>query len=228
MKKSDDRGQTKVRRLTKAELARIYRDIEERVARIRPRPKMPRLFASDGKPVATGLALLFFSQNLGKITTMEDLLAFLRAHGVCKSGAIPQPRHLGMQYGFFFLVNGSYHAIKRRALKPGEYCLYSLSRSHPGYAGDSKVDAFTRRKSLSVSAFAAIRKRFSNRCGVCGSEDRKRNLKNKTLVTKLEMGHCDPKLALTVDNCIPMCQYCNKVYRDKFVFSKRGTVLSYA
>jgi hypothetical protein len=133
-----------------------------------------------------------------------------------------------MQNGFFFLVNGSYHPIRHRMLKPGEYCLYSIVRGHPGFSMPGAVDARERRRPLSTFEFGKIKKNFACRCGVCGSPENERNYKNKTLITKLEMGHCNPRLALGHDNCIPMCQFCNRVYKDRFVFNKRGIVQGFA
>ena len=174
-----------------------------------------------------------------KIMKSADLLAFVRAHGCCKD-TMPQPRHFGMQYGIYFLVNGSYHPIRRRTLGPGEYCLYSIARPHPSFVPPppetrKKVkallppqpccDAIERRRTIEPREFEKLKVKFESRCGVCGSPEGSKNFKNRTLVTRLEMGHCDPRRPLTSPrNCIPMCQYCNRAYKDKFVFDCRGVV----
>ena len=46
---------------------------------------------------------------------------------------------------------------------------------------------------------------------------------NKT--TKLEKGHMNPKLPLTLGNTIPHCSECNSQYKDKFIFNKLGRII---
>ena len=184
--------------------------------------KVPRIFSRDSTYAVTGLSFVFFYMNLKKIVMKSELLSFLRRHGCCKD-TMPQPRHFGMQNGMYFLVHGSYHPMKRRVLLPGEYCLYSISKPHPGFEG---CNATERRRTLSERDFDRMKKRHGERCRVCGSPEGCKNFKNSTLVTKLEMGHCDPaKPLMTKNNCIPMCQYCNRVYRDKWVFNQRGIIV---
>ena len=184
--------------------------------------KVPRLFGLDGKTyTVTGLSFVYFYMNLRKIVLKIDLLKFLRLYGRCRN-TMPNPRHFGMQNGMYFLVHGSYHPIKRCLLQPGEYCLYSIVRTHPRFI---KCNAIDRRKTLNADTFERIKCNHCNRCGVCGSQEGELNFKNTTLVTKLEMGHCDPSKPLASKNCIPMCQYCNRVYKDKWVFNQRGIVV---
>lgn len=206
--------------MTKADIVRAYQAALLRTQRLDD-VKLPRLFDARGRYTVTGLSFVYFFARLRQIVGKHELLCFLRRHGCCRH-TMPHPRHFGMQSGFYFLVQGCYHAVKRRVLSAGEYCLYSVARGHPSLGA---VGARERRRTLDRPAFDRLKRRYCGRCSVCGSPEAAQNFKNPALVTKLEMGHCDPRKPLAGANCIPMCQYCNRVYRDKWVFNRRGIVL---
>ena len=164
-----------------------------------------------------GLMLVFFASRLGKIAEKTELVAFLRA---MRCGTVdPQPRHLGMQLGLNFLVQGCYHPKAKRALRRGEYCLLDLRNAHPSHATMHRAKA-----ELSWEPLKAL---YGSRCACCGSVEGERHLKNDHLLTTLEKGHCDPRLPLTDDNCIPMCKLCNMVYKDHAVLNRRGFVVEW-
>ena len=58
-------------------------------------------------------------------------LPALAARRMRVSTTDPQPRHLGMQNGFDFLVAGCRHPATGAKLKCGQYCLMSLGKRHP-------------------------------------------------------------------------------------------------
>jgi len=166
-----------------------------------------------------GLMLVFFAARLGKVLTKTELVDFLRA---MKCPTLdPQPRHLGMQVGLNFIVQGCYHPRAKRALRRGEYCLLDLKRSHPSHASMHRVKALPR------LSWEPLKLLYGGRCACCGSVEGERHLKNAHLVTTLERGHCDPRRPLTDDNCVPMCKLCNMVYKDKAVISRRGFVVKW-
>ena len=207
--------------MNKKEIIIAYETAKRRMLKNSGNVKIPRLFNHDGSSyTVTGLSFVFFVINLRKIIAKIDLLMFLRAHGCCHT-TMPHPRHFGMQNGMYFLVQGCFHPIKKRVLLPGEYCLYSIARNHP-----DNLHAVDRRRALSSSVFDKLKLKSFGRCMVCGSLEHEKNLKNSALVTKLEMGHCDPDKPLSASNCIPMCQYCNHVYKNKWVFNRRGIIIS--
>ena len=177
-----------------------------------------QLRSSDGRYTIGGLMLVFFSSQLGSVATKEQLVTFLRAHR-CRT-TDPQPRHMGMQCGLNFLVSGCWHPRLHRVLRRGEYCLLDLRNAHPSLA------TMHRAKGINID-FDAIKSAYSCRCACCGSEEDQAHLKNALLVTTLERGHCDPRLPLSSENCIPMCKMCNMVYKDNAVLSKRGFVVSW-
>lgn len=194
--------------------------------------KVPNLYTKGSKDkifTISGLSIVFFFINKGRIVTKTDLLVFL--HSVLKKSASgygpntkkysfisAHPRHFGMQRGFYFLIQDSFHPQARRTLLPGEYCLYSMTKPHPSAQNNH------RSTNVSASSFKDLKATFENQCAVCGSKEGKANLKNKNILTRLEKGHMDPTLPLTLSNTIPMCTYCNQVYKNRFVFDKKGVI----
>lgn len=164
-----------------------------------------------------GLMLVFFASRLGEVVDKTELVEFLRK---MKCGTVdPQPRHLGMQVGLNFLVQGCVHPKAKRALKRGEYCLLDLRNAHPSHA--------TMHRAKAELSWGPLKSLYGGRCACCGSVEGERHLKNAHLLTTLERGHCDPRRPLTDDNCIPMCKLCNMVYKDHAVLSRRGFVVQW-
>lgn len=161
--------------------------------------------------------LVFFAARLGRIASKCDLTRFLRLMR-CESSD-PQPRHLGMQHGLNFLVQGCYHPTEQRVLRSGEYSLLDLERAHPNFA------TMHRTGSVQCASFAQLKSLYDHRCACCGSKEGERHFKNGHMVTALEKGHCDPRRPLATANCIPMCAMCNMVYRNHAVFNRRGFVV---
>lgn len=180
--------------------------------------KVPRLRGADGGFTINALMLTFFSSHLGQIMTKMALITFLRRFK-CDS-LDPQPRHLGLQRGFDFLVGGCWHPGLQRTLRYGEFCLLSLTRAHPSAA------SMHRSHRMSCTTFDAIKRAYAHRCACCGSKEGEPHLKNAHLVTRLEKGHCDPRRPL-LNNCIPMCGLCNMVYKNRAVFNTRGFIIKW-
>jgi hypothetical protein len=182
--------------------------------------KLPSLVNNQGTQYTVlGLALVFFGIHVGKIKRKHELIAFLRMHG-CKT-TDPQPRHLGMQCGLDFLIMGSKHPRTKKILKAGEYCLWSLGKSHPNAANQHRMNP----NAISKDAFAIIKRKYNSRCASCGSPEGQPNYKNAHVITTLEKGHMDPRKPIDINkNCIPICGVCNKVYKNRVVFTQRGFV----
>lgn len=175
--------------------------------------------AKTGKYTMLGLTFVYLGMNLNKIVEKRDILAFLKRHG-CYTTDL-QPRHLGMQYGLSVLGMNGIHKKTGRRLRAGQFCLDTLAKAHPAaFAVDH------RQSTVTSACFAAVKKRYGYRCACCGSRENESNLKNPKAVTMIQKGHMDPRLPLTQNNCIPMCQVCNGVYRDKYVFTRRGFIRS--
>lgn len=169
----------------------------------------------------SGLMLVFFYSHMGKVKTIEELKAFLVRNGC--NNINPQPRHLGMQYGFRFLVQNCIHPRLSRPLRQGQYCLLDLKSAHPSAALGHR-DAKTQ---LTNTQFMQLRDHYDNRCAVCGSKHGEPHFKNALLCTSIEKGHADPRKPLALHNCIPMCRLCNGVYKDRAVFNCHGLVVKW-
>ena len=103
--------------------------------------------------------------------------------------------------------------------RKGEYTLKDLT-PHPEFEIYKE-----KRKTQNIGDWLEIKKRYDYRCASCGSAEGQPHLKFKGTTTKLEKGHMDPTKDLTDNNCIPQCQICNKLYKDKFIFDNRGHVI---
>ena len=191
--------------------------------------RVPRLRGTHGSLTSTGLALLFFYRNMGKVRTLSQLKEFMAA---CNHPAVkdPQPRHLGLQHGFRFLVQGSKHPKTRRLLRAGEYCLLTVKQPHINFIcqrgskkGQRQVGGH-RTCTVNASMFERIKEKYARRCAHCGSVQGEPHLKNRLVITSLQMGHMDPRQPLVPGNCIPLCSVCNRVYKDKVLFTVRGYV----
>lgn len=192
--------------------ARIVAIVAKRSLQVR----VPRLM-SGTRYTVTGLMLVFFYLNMGRVRSIAELRDFLQQHG-CLSMS-PQPRHLGMQNGFRFLVQNCMHPRLKRPLRRGQYCLLTLASAHP-----SAVNLH-RDSDLTNKGFERLRRRFAGRCAVCGSKEGEPHFKNVLLRTTIERGHADPRRPLSLRNCLPMCRLCNCSYKNKAAFNSRGIVV---
>lgn len=204
------------------QLEHVYAELVSKMKKNKMhRVRIPQLYNKDNNFSITGLSIVYFYMHLRKIVTKHDLTVFLRKYGCCKINP-PNPRHLGMQYGFFFLVRDSYHPKYRRTLRPGEYSLYSIAKEHPSITEHGSTH---RRIKLSSYEFNKLKLKYDCRCAVCGSKEGEANFKNKTVTTKLEKGHMNPAHELSASNCIPICTVCNQVYKNNYVFNSRGLII---
>jgi hypothetical protein len=76
-------------KMTKAQLRRAHAEAKQKLSKMRPKPKLPRLENTDGSFTIAGLSFVFFYTNLRRIVTKSDLLSFLRVHSLCKD-TMPQ------------------------------------------------------------------------------------------------------------------------------------------
>ena len=164
-----------------------------------------------------GTTFMFFIFNMNMIVDKTHLISFLRRMKV--STRDPQPRHLGMQYGYDFLVAGCIHPSSMRKLKPGEYCLVSLEKKHSAFCTVGH-----RISTITELQFIRLKKRFDYHCACCGSVEGEPHLKNKRLETRLERGHMNPLKPLILRNCLPICSMCNSVYKNIAVFNRNGFI----
>ena len=207
------------------DISRVYQSVKTSITQQKMEHpiRMPRLSRNDGRYTVGGLTLVFFARHLGEIRHKRELIDFLRALDCHTTD--PQPRHLGMQCGFNFLVKGCYHPQKERILRAGEFSLLDVVSAHPSYSRALQHRSTDR--AFGSLAFGKLKKLYDMRCPCCGSMEGERHLKNQHCITKLEMGHMDPRLPLSGDNCIPMCNMCNMVYKNYAVFNANGFVVEW-
>jgi len=154
-------------------------------------------------------AILFLLKYKGEIVPKKDLTEGWNLIGT-PTNDFQITRHLGLQYG--------YHIQKSGSKVFGWYKLITLSEPHPSFLPKRRNQEFTE------SEWGSMKSESGNRCWSCGAKEGEVHYKDKTKIVHLEKGHCDPRLPLTLDNTFPQCNYCNAVYKDKFVFDKRGNV----
>ncbi len=80
-----------------------------------------------------------------------------------------------------------------------------------------------RRQRLSATGFDGIKQAFGFRCATCGAVEGEPDPRYGANKVHLQQGHRDPNAAGDeTDNIIPQCQFCNRSYRDDFVFDEKG------
>lgn len=154
-------------------------------------------------------AILFLLKYYNEIVTKKELTEGWNSLGK-PSNDFQITRHLGMQYGYFIEKSGSKIF--------GWYRLLTLEKPHPSFIPTRRNQTFTE------AEWETLKKENECRCLTCGAIEGDYHYKDRTLVVRLEKGHCDPRKELSLDNVFPQCNYCNQIYRNKFVFDKRGNV----
>lgn len=163
------------------------------------------VFTSSKKLTQNQFGLIFSSYFAGKVFTKTQIQqTFISLGG--KTNDL-QVRHLGAQFGYPLATAREEIKInnKKYILKNGEMCfvkgLVSGKFNYLKRTGNAKIN--------------------SNQCADCGSFEGKINRRDGT-ITKLEKGHKDPSQALTDDNMITLCVYCNKTDKGDHKFLSNG------
>ena len=179
--------------------------------------KMPKLY-SKGNYTLNSLVLVFLYYKLGEIVSKQELTDYLRSMGF-DINDVQQARHLAQQYGWYILsgTRGDYEC-KELGIKSGEYMLKTIEEPYPSYKN------LKRTESLNCSSFDELKKMYNYRCATCGSKEGEPNFHYPASITRLQQGHKDPGLPLTIDNTIPQCDFCNRASRNYFVFDNKGRV----
>jgi hypothetical protein len=97
----------------------------------------------------------------------------------------------------------------------GNYKLVSSTEILPNWIPEK------RKTNIRVADWEGLKAHYKNKCASCGSDEgQPHNHTGK--ITKLEKGHKNPDLDLTIKNMIPQCNYCNKRYKDMYIFDSYG------
>jgi len=214
--KSDARTQPlgEIKRLGDRELQDYY-DLLKKAHEDHLKPKGVGLsaFRKGGLYTQRSLALIALYIRLGQPVTKRELTEFVRKY-VEGEADVQDGRHLGNTQGWYVL-SAQRNDVGTETWPKDAYGLMSITDCYPGFSGH-------REGSLEDSEWAQLLKKFDNRCSLCGSEEGKSNLRNKSVITQLQQGHKDPTKPLGPSNCLPQCQECNRPLGRKFIFDDKG------
>ena len=162
--------------------------------------------------------LIMIRHGFKKIISKSELSKYLSEDLNYISNDVQQARHLSNKYGFNILTrNDTFNESK---LLNG-YVLECLTKSSKSF-----YFSYEKRKtSISNNDFETLKLNYDYKCASCGSEENKVNNKNGK-ITILEKGHMNPDKDIS-NNCIPMFSYCNKIYKDKYIFNSLGIAKFY-
>lgn len=169
--------------------------------------------------VVLAVLLKYFRQSVSKIELSGVIAQFFQE----PVADVQQARHLGKQTGWYILsgTRGQLSPIDLGfTLNNGDYCLYSVSEPYPG----RETRKGHHRQGADTVDLTELKRIYNNRCASCGSEEAQPNLRDRSRITRLQVGHMDPRLGLSPGNVIPQCGECNQAYRDWFVFDGNGRV----
>ena len=132
-----------------------------------------------------------------------------------------QVRHLGTQLLWYVLNKRAKVPDKDETVPSGYHYLVSIETPNP------KAVAIALKRSGRIAAknFEDLKIVYGKKCATCGIEEGKKDTRNG-LIVSLQKGHMNPRKALSLDNTIPQCQYCNQQYKDYFCFNEYGRVIA--
>lgn len=181
--------------------------------------KLSALKNSNGSYTLNALVLIYLYVNIKKPISKEEITVFLQQLGY-QVNDMQQARHLSAQNGWY-IISGQRGDVECRKynVNAGEYMLLTLDEPYPQFNNRRRAETY------SSSSWEDLKRHYGNRCVSCGSEEGKNNLLYPNSITRLEQGHKDPGKALTLDNIIPQCQFCNGSSQNLFVFDNKGKVV---
>jgi len=144
-------------------------------------------------------SLEYLFKNLNRWVSKEDIIKGIKYNGY----DLQAPRHLSSS-GWY--IEQDYR---------GNYKLITVKKPFPAWIPDKRTTDIT-----SIS-WKELKQRYNNECATCGSKEGSPH-RHTNKKTKLEKGHKDPTLNLTIKNTIPQCNYCNKRFKDIYKFDNYG------
>ena len=82
---------------------------------------------------------------------------------------------------------------------------------------------------LTASSFQDIKTLYGHCCATCGAREGQPDPRYGSEEVALEQAHQDPnEHSNDPDNILPQCQFCNKAYKNDFVFDNKGRVKAVA
>lgn len=154
--------------------------------------------------------------------TKNELSSFVHQYVKDASGDVQAGRMLGKQSGWY-IVTGTRGDADDHKVPRGSYKLISLEEAYPRFIPE--------RRGVTVDEefWIELKKSYNNSCACCGSKENKPHRYNPEIKrTKLQQGHKNPNLPLTVDNIIPQCECCNRPDRNNWIYNDEGRVVGIA
>lgn len=171
--------------------------------------KMPRQYSGE-LPSKDALVLVALYKYFRQVVSKDELTVIVRSY-YPGTNDVQQARHLGKQKGFW-IESGT---RGEGNLRPNDYMLVSLDEPYPGWGGA---------RAGYSGDFEGLKAEYLFRCATCGSKEGEEQLHAPGVITKLQIGHMDPRVRDLSGNAIPQCGECNRAYRDWFIFDKNGRV----
>ena len=153
------------------------------------------------------------------VVSKEELTAFIRQY-YPGTNDVQQARHLAAQKGWY-IESGTRGDLASRELKAGEYRLKTLTEHYPGFTA-------LRRQAEEGDWWEKLKEEYGYCCACCGSREGEPHRYWKNTITRLQMGHMDPRRPLGPDNTIPQCEKCNRPDRNYWIYDKKGRVTGLA
>lgn len=180
--------------------------------------KLPALRNAQGGYTKDALVLIYLAKDWPNTRPVHktELTQFVRLY-YPNVADVQQARHLGAQKGWWVVAGGRDNIV--RNLNHGEYQLHSLEKPYP---------KFTAERRSADDDFDRIKAEYQHRCATCGSVEGEPHLHWPGTKTVLERAHMDPAKPLTADNTLPQCQKCNRADGNKWVYDRKGRVVSAA
>ncbi|MCM8785989.1 MAG: hypothetical protein NC827_08365 [Candidatus Omnitrophica bacterium] len=177
--------------------------------------KLPKLTDKEGNYTKDALVLVYLAQDYPKTKSVSksELTQFIRIYDP-DTADVQQARHLAAQKGWF-IASGT-RGNKHTKLDYGEYQLLSLKKPYPAFVAQ-------KREEVDIN-WGEIKERYGNRCATCGSKEGKPNIHWPNSITQLQKSHMNPRKPLVAGNIIPQCQFCNRAYRNYWIFDDKGRV----
>ena len=166
------------------------------------------------------LQLIFLCKYMKCFVHKDLISAFVQKYKP-NQAADQQVRHLGSQYYWYVLNKGSTVPDTDEKVPSGYNYLVSIEIPNP----KAVADVMKRTGRLAAKSFSDLKYAYGCKCATCGIEEGKKDPRNEEIVS-LQQGHMNPREALTLENTIPQCQYCNQTYKDYFMFNEHGRVIA--
>ena len=166
------------------------------------------------------LQLIFLYKHIRCFVHKDMVSAFVRRFK--PTAALDQQvRHLGSQYLWNVLNRTAKVPDCEETVPSGYNYLVSIETPNP----KAIAEALKRSGRLAAKSFDELKLAYHQACATCGIKEGIKDTRNG-LIVALQQGHMNPRKALTLDNTIPQCQYCNQQYLDYFCFNEHGRVVA--